>query len=204
VLVGNPKRKDRYWTNALGKALPSQLGFDDARAGSRRNIRVILSPARASKDSNSRAVRSAPRVNVIITMSARPNRGALRLRSTSSMMSNRLVGVMAARQFGFQGFGDLSGDPSSPEWRRAVSATPSAAPQYMRDQTERAVTRGATHRIESRDSLGARSDRARCSNGFYRADRRRERSRAAPQFYWRFWLGCRRRPRGEGGGSVEG
>jgi len=40
-----------------------------------------------------------------------PKAVGIALRSTSSMMSNRLVGAMAARQFGFQGFDDLSGDP---------------------------------------------------------------------------------------------
>jgi len=57
--------------------------------------RVIVSPACASNDVNSRAVRSAPPVNVIITMSELPKPGALPSRSTSSMMSNRLVGVIA-------------------------------------------------------------------------------------------------------------
>src|SRR5687768_6585546 len=61
--------------------------------------RVIVSPARASNDSNSPGVRSAPPVNVIIIMSALPKPGALPSRSTSSMMSNRLIGVIAARQF---------------------------------------------------------------------------------------------------------
>ena len=62
------------------------------------STRVIVSPARASNDANSRGVRSAPPVNAIITMSELPKPGALPSRSTSSMMSNRLVGVIAARQ----------------------------------------------------------------------------------------------------------
>src|ERR671913_2589147 len=41
--------------------------------------RVIVNPARASKDSNSRAVRSAPPVNVIIIMSALPKPGGVAL-----------------------------------------------------------------------------------------------------------------------------
>ena len=52
--------------------------------------RVIFSPARASNDSNSRAVLSAPPVNVIITMSALPKPGALPSRNTSSIVGKHL------------------------------------------------------------------------------------------------------------------
>ena len=61
-------------------------------------MRVILSRARASRDSYSRGVRSAPPVRIIIDMSALPNPGAPVSRRTSSISRSRLSGVIAWRR----------------------------------------------------------------------------------------------------------
>ncbi len=60
--------------------------------------RVIVRPARDSNISYSRAVRSAPPVRTIIIMSALPKPGAPLSRSTSSISSSRLAGVIASRR----------------------------------------------------------------------------------------------------------